>query len=369
MNSVTVSRRDDRLIAIKRASPDDRDRRQREARTLTRLDHPGIVKIIEFIDGDPVELVMEYTGTDSWQRNPPATRATIIDGLAAVASTVADLHDLGTAHLALRAEHVLVSSARRPVLCGFADAGTADGPNRAEDTAGLAALIDDLCTGAPIDLRSDLDRLAAEARTGALTARDLGDELLALRSPEPRPRRVRWPSPLRASIPIAIAIAIIGAVIISLWAGRPDTEPAAAIPTDTEPPTTAPLATPTLRLPAPSVPPPPNTDPTAAESTLTIDDMLIIVHEGRRFGVGQNGDISILGDWNCDGTPTPALLQTRLGRVAIFPAWPEPNGSLDPTATMRVAGATDLQRVDVDGCDQLRIIYPRGSTLFTPELP
>ena len=43
-------------------------------------------------------------------------------GLAAVASTVADLHEFGTSHGALTAEHIVVSRDRRPILCGLADA-------------------------------------------------------------------------------------------------------------------------------------------------------------------------------------------------------------------------------------------------------
>ncbi len=368
MNDVTVSRRGDRLVAVKRARADDAERLRREAEILGRLEHPGVVRVVEFRDDDPVELVFEYTGTDSWQRRPPSTGATIIDGLATISATIGALHDAGTAHRALSPDHVLVSSTRRPVLCGFADAGEADEPNRTEDLAGLAGLITHLRPGAPTELGEELDRLAAAARTGSLTAHDLATRLRGLRAPEPGNRRLPRPNLRRAAAPAVVVLVV--AAIAGLGMARsgptaappPDRDPLAAARPPIPDPSAPRGTTPESSAPqAPDAPPPPSA-PVAA-------DPLVLVHDGRRFGVGRVGDIAIVGDWNCDGTATPALLETRLDRVSIFPEWPEPDTSLTATATMRVAGATDLQRIEVDGCDRLRVVHPRGSTLFTPELP
>ena len=106
MSGITVSRCDARLIAVKRATAESRARRQREAHLLARLDHPGVVQFVDLIDGEPTELHMSYAGSDSWERQPPTSEAGIIEGLAAVASTVADLHDLGTAHRDRAAGHI-----------------------------------------------------------------------------------------------------------------------------------------------------------------------------------------------------------------------------------------------------------------------
>ena len=72
----------------------------------------------------------------------------------ALATTVADLHDLGVAHTRLTAEHVLLDHAGRPVLCGFGDAVVAadTGPLpvavRAVDVAALGSLLRRLVTAA-----------------------------------------------------------------------------------------------------------------------------------------------------------------------------------------------------------------------------
>ena len=75
----------------------------------------------------------------------------------------------------------------------------------------------------------------------------------------------------------------------------------------------------------------------------------------------------MIGDWNCDGIATPALLQPALGLVAVYESWPEPGGSIPPAATASAPDATDLERVDHDECHRLRIIEPNGSRFFTPE--
>lgn len=43
--------------------------------------------------------------------------------------------------------------------------------------------------------------------------------------------------------------------------------------------------------------------------------------EGTRYEMGLPGDVLLLGDWNCDGTPTPALYRPSTGRVYRFDAW------------------------------------------------
>ena len=165
MSGITVTRHDDRLIAVKRATADGCERRRREAHLLARLAHPGVVQFVDLIEGDPTELHMTYAGTDSWERCPPTSERAIVEGLAAVASTVADLHDLGTTHQTLGPEHVLVTSEHRPVLCGLADAEPADPVTCADDLAGLARLINHVSPAASDELRTRLDRLATRAQS------------------------------------------------------------------------------------------------------------------------------------------------------------------------------------------------------------
>lgn len=57
--------------------------------------------------------------------------------------------------------------------------------------------------------------------------------------------------------------------------------------------------------------------------------------------LGDEGDLVALGDWDCDGIATPALLRPGTGEVFVFPEWSlrEP---LEVAAVAVVDGATDI---------------------------
>src|SRR5690606_1469011 len=42
---------------------------------------------------------------------------------------------------------------------------------------------------------------------------------------------------------------------------------------------------------------------------------------GARWSIGQPGDLAALGDWDCDGEATPALLRPSTGEVFVFREW------------------------------------------------
>jgi hypothetical protein len=77
----------------------------------------------------------------------------------------------------------------------------------------------------------------------------------------------------------------------------------------------------------------------------------LVVADGRRvrvgnrsFLVGEAGDRVAIGDWNCDGTATPAVLRLATGAIYTFAGWPD-RGALPPaTLVASVEGATDIER-------------------------
>ncbi|MEQ8842540.1 MAG: hypothetical protein RIB98_16275 [Acidimicrobiales bacterium] len=372
--TITVTRIDDRLIAVKRAEASDPGRRRREAELLARLDHPGLVPYVDFVDGDPPELHTAYVGTDTWARTPPATDREIVEGLATLASTVADLHDLGLAHRSLVADHVVVSGSRRPVICGLADATPFDPVGEADDLAALGDLIRHLAPGATTELRDALLGLADEASTGSLTARTLTDRLddMPTASGSLGRRRVRLPRhPVAAAFTVAVAVGGIS-LISAIGANDPTTADPASAPlvasassttlsststsTSTSTSSTAPATTTAEATPVPG----PTQPPEAA---------IEFVHEGRRYGLGDPTDIAVLGDWNCDGTKTPALLQSATGLVAVFATWPAADEAATATATSLAPEAVGLEAVEDLDCHELRILEPGGSRLFTTETP
>lgn len=151
-----------RVVLCKEATgPAGTARLEREARLLGLARHPGVVTLVA-LEHDPAggRLTTAFVGSHTlatWTCPSPEHAAGIV---AALAETVADLHQLGIVHGRLTADHVLVDREGRPVLTGFAEAacGAAgpadptdpthptdpadvDGPSRPADVQALGALL------------------------------------------------------------------------------------------------------------------------------------------------------------------------------------------------------------------------------------
>ena len=118
-----------------------RKRLQREAKRLSQACHPGVVEVIEHTDE---KLVFAWAGGQTLATfRPEAAVAAAV--LAATASTIADLHELGVIHGRLDPTHVVIGADGRPRLCGLAgtEVGAPDS-TPADDVAALGRLIDGL---------------------------------------------------------------------------------------------------------------------------------------------------------------------------------------------------------------------------------
>ena len=408
MTGITVTRRNGNLLACKTAQPEDSERIRHEAQLLKRLEHPGIVQFVDFIEESSVELYLAFVGPDSWATQPPSTPSESLEALASAASTVADLHGLGTVHGALCPEHVLVAPDKRPVLCGLADATALTETGCAHDLAGLAGLIDHLGAACGEKERRQLDALARRAERGSVTASDLTAELDRLHGGPHnftgRSTRTAIPTPSKRASAIAtalIALAVLGWLVLKpegsantvpagqvpanpVPAGQVSTNPVPAGQVSTNPVPANPVLANTVPAgegsgaPSGPVAVPATTNASAvgsvdttelagSQSEIDHEDRLIITHQGRRYGVGRLGDVAIFGDWTCDGDITLALLQPSTGVIAVFANWPAPSQRLEADFVTVVEGATDLRNDPSGGCDQLRVTHAGGSTLIDTE--
>ena len=427
MAAVTVSRSEGRLIAVKQVTAERAADIQREADLLTRLDHPGLVRfvdIVETADGGRA-LHTEFVNSDTWASRPLADPAERAAGMAALAAVVADLHQLGVAHLQLTPPHILHGENDLPVLCGLTSAAEATPENRHTDLAALADLCHDPALGRGA-LAGKLFSLADAARTGTLSARELARRLDTLATRRPtraapvriaggsvlrgRKRRFR-PKPLLTAG--AVVVAVFAAFVIGARSGDPEPPPAALAPAQDEAPSdtadagqnlldeyapvdgTDPVAEPELvseRDPTAEPDPLAMPDPTAEPGQIALPDLAlpdrialpdpiaerdriavsvreaatVIEHGGRRYAIGATGDFVELGDWDCDGQATAAIVRPSTGGVVLFDSWPGPGETATLPERWSVDSPTGADAVAHGQCDLLRVYTTAGSKLFNP---
>ncbi|MEQ1785687.1 MAG: phosphotransferase, partial [Acidimicrobiales bacterium] len=119
--ATTVETDGDRAVVVKRATGADVERLRLEGDRLERARHPGVVPVLR---SEPTpegwELCTAHRGrpVSAAGAGDPLSVAQVARLTAAVASTLADLHDLGLAHGRIDATHVLMGEHGRTVGCG-----------------------------------------------------------------------------------------------------------------------------------------------------------------------------------------------------------------------------------------------------------
>jgi serine/threonine-protein kinase len=184
-------------------SEEDRQRFLREARTASRLDHPGIATVYDvgetegvawiatqFIDGETVAARTE---------RGPLPLAEARDLAVGIADALAHAHERDVLHRDVTAGNVLVTREGRPVLVDFGLARPERGTHLATTGGGTAGyMAPEVIRGETADARADLYGLGVvlyRMLTGRLPF--AGSALDALTEPAPRP------SDLRPEIPPA----------------------------------------------------------------------------------------------------------------------------------------------------------------------
>ena len=388
MATVTVSRIEDQLIAIKWVAAENASELEREAEILQLLNHPGVVGFIDLVttsDGGRA-LHTLFVSSDTWATRPLLDSTERAAGVAALAAVIADLHELGMTHRYITAAHILHGENDRPVLCSLTRAGDASPENRQIDLAALAELIHDENMKRS-SLKNELAHLADEMRGGQLDARDLAnklDRLLKQRTPGAKPNlpsgwlkalpngRLRALSlnrfgtlpekmanlkPVKTAIIVGLGLGVTGLVMIIAASNNEQAQsPEQATASDlAEPPTVS------------AQPPVVETSARTSTTTTTPANGTIIEHRGRRYIVGIADDIVLTGDWDCNGEVTPSIVRPSIGAVSLFNSWPKPGETISRPISWRVDAVTDVQVENHGTCDVLRVHTTTGSYLLDPK--
>lgn len=113
-----------RVMAKVGVTAEEAARLRTEAQLLEAARHPGVVDLVG-VDGTGVGsmLLTAHVEGPTLAAVGPLPLEEAAGLLAALASTLADLHELGLVHGAVCPEHVIVGPGGRPVLCGLAYGG------------------------------------------------------------------------------------------------------------------------------------------------------------------------------------------------------------------------------------------------------
>ncbi len=346
---------------------DDQGIAYAEADRLRAAAHPGVVELASVrAGGHGAEIRTRWAGRplDAIAAPTPRQAGRIV---ASLASTLADLHHAGIVHGRVDAGHVLVDSAHRPRLCGF---GPDDGGrSRAHDVAALGDLLTWLlalaagAAGRSGRRRADATsrqlaivaaRAAAEPPHDRPTARRLAADLARIVEPElVTPTAAASRSSGRGRDPwrhvppsagltmVALAVAGGAALVGARLPGRSSDSAAAC---DRSGPTGDVVVV--------------DLDGDGCGEPVQVAGSVVRVGS-RSWRVGTSEDDVVVGDWDCDGLATPAVLRPGTGEVFVFGSWPDRRTTV--TSGRTVPGARSIRAERRDPCDLLVVTGERGA--------
>lgn len=336
-------------------SPADLSNLRREAEMLALAQHPGVVELLDvsFSTTDGVIRLRHVDGTDL-ARVEEITALELAGVAAAIASTLADLHLMGVVHGAVTADHILIDTIGRPLLCGFGSAQPIEQAEPSDDVAQLGETILTLASRAAGGQRETVRALATWASSPDRQGRPSAAELAAAyadRIPDSHLlRRSRYrpaDGPLRREPvrrPSARSLIAVPALVAALLTGwmifhRSPPKPAPAAATSD-----------------PTVPRPEcdrsSSDPTDLACPFRFRFSNGILEAGdRRWKIGSPGDRVAVAEWGCRGERSPVLLDSRSGRVWAFDKWADTAEVVGRSIGVAPEGEElDSSDADGDGC-------------------
>ena len=402
---------DGRAVVVKRGPA---DRLGREAAMLRLAAGPGVVELIEpgpgaagAGDGEAeVSTVFVGGGTLAERLDDQLDGRLAAMVASTVSATVAVLHDRGIVHGRLSADHVLVADGNA-VVCGLAEAvlvSESEHPVAGDDVVALARLLDEMaarCTGAiATGLRQVARRALAASPEVRPSMRSIAAALAALPGegapttpararllpPAGAGRRRRRALPDRRLVASGVIIAAaLAAVAVSFVASGGDDGAAGVTaggaPRTSPPPPVSPSSATTSPPPrrlwprqgCPATPGPVIADLDGDGCAEEVEVAAGMVSSAqRRWQVAAPDDVVTLGDWDCDGAATPAVLRARSGQLWVYPRWADTDDEVPAILAGVVPGATSARTLGPGGatnsCDRIEVVHADDTTtIVTPQ--
>jgi len=387
---------------------------RREGERLREASHRGVVEVLRSAGDDEAWELRLVHGGRPVNLLHPAPPAQIAQVVGTVAEVLGDLHRRGITHGRLRSDHVLLGPGGRVQLCGFGPGAVDASP--ADDVAALGALIGELlgdqedveplpdsrwhrrrpwpgvtrrsllaladaACAEPASRRPTAQRLAAlifeavpEARgtistvrpappTGGPWARRGGESAVAAGDPlvsgpptgEPAERHASGPpAPGRRRLPRfspkPLVLATMGVGLLVLAVVRPESPGSRTEDSAPDGAPAGPCAVLGRAL-----------TEARCEGPVRVAGRVVIVGTDR-FEVGVVGDEIVVGDWDCDGAVTPAVLRPSTGEVFVFHGWAT-SGDLRVTPLVTVPSARRIR--DPERCGPPVVERVDGSAYVT----
>ncbi len=394
------------------------ERVEAEAAAVAAASHPGVVELVDTADG--VLRTIYLSDARPLAAALPLAADEVAGVVAAVAATLADLHERGVVHGGLDATHVLVAADGRPVLCSLGRDGSPADDILALGTLGIAALAGGpgvqigppsegsrwrraprigpagaggasmlrlrrrrrslgpmLAPDAAVALGAVLSEATAADPDARLTAGALATAVhqrvptarlprpagrphlpLARSGPAARSNRTGWVAATVAGA--AVLAAVLALVPGALRGRRPAADPlsSAGGPAPARPTSAGDRTSSSVVGPDGTAPAPVAVRVWPPEPLEFRDGILTV--SGARYALGRTGDVVVAGDWDCSGHRAPALFRPGTGEVFAFAGWPAEGEATTARPLGTVAGATDVRVVDADGdgCDDLELTRP-----------
>jgi len=73
-----------------------------------------------------------------------------------------------------------------------------------------------------------------------------------------------------------------------------------------------------------------------------------------RYRLGRDGDVAMLGDWDCDGRATPALYRPATGEVFLFDGFAD-DGARRSRPAIETGRVDGTPTVVVGPCDRVEV--------------